>query len=297
MSDNTDRVAAHVVTSENLAQFNSDKLGLVNQSDAAEAQHSEPEEVDKIEQEDKTTDEVKEKKPKQKLQLRFSEITKQREEAREEARRERDARETLEAKLKALESGRVEQNKPDNVEPKPEDFDDMYQYAKALAEYTAEKKLAERDNQERLRKASVEQEIKFKSWADRVKSAKDEMPDFDEMIQSSDVQVTDVMRDAIMDSESGPKILYYLAENPEHAKKLADMGVISAAREIGKLESLFEKKVEKQEIKSVVRTKAPAPINPLRGALNTVDAGIDADGNFVGTYQQWKEARMAKRIR
>jgi hypothetical protein len=51
-------------------------------------------------------------------------------------------------------------------------------------------------------------------------------------------------------------------------------------------------------VKPVVgKSKAPAPINPLRGAVNTVDANVDADGNFHGSFQQWKAARMAKKIR
>jgi hypothetical protein len=176
----------------------------------------------------------------------------------------------------------------------------MYEYAKALAEYTADKKLMERDNQDKARKAAAEQEAKFQAWADRVNAAKNELPDFDDLVQSSDVRVSDPVRDAIMESEHGPKILYYLAENNELAKKLGDMSLVSAVREIGKIEARFDKdsKATNSEVKAVVgKSKAPAPINPLRGAVNTVDAGLDADGNFHGTFQQWKAARMAKKIR
>lgn len=312
MSEAAERVASNLVTSENLAEFTAQKLGLVDSepaNEAADAENAaEPDaQADQSGQDGEgdeatATEEPKEKKPNPKLERRFSEITKQREAAREEARREREARESLEARLKELEAKvNPPAQQPDDElgeEPKPEQFSDMYEYAKALAEYTADKKLIERDKEEKARKAAAEQEQKFKAWADRVNAAKNELPDFDDMVQSSDVRVSDPVRDAIIESEHGPKILYYLAENAEFAKKLGDMSVVSAVREIGKIEARFEKGEAKPDVKAVVgKSKAPAPITPLRGAVNTVDAGLDADGNFHGTYQQWKAARAAKRIR
>lgn len=317
MSEVQERLASNIVTSENLAEFTAQKLGLVDPEPAApvaanedaDSAVAEPDAVDQSGQDrdgdDATaTEEQKERKPNPKLERRFSEITKQREAAREEARLERERREQLETRLKELESkvNPQAQAPQDELgeEPKPEQFSDMYEYAKALAEYTADKKLAERDQEEKNRKAAAEQEAKFKTWADRVNAVKSEMPDFDDMVQSSDVRVSDPVRDAIIESEHGPRILYYLAENTEFAKKLADMSVVSAVREIGKIEARYEResKASEPEVKPVVgKSKAPAPISPLRGAVNTVDANVDADGNFHGTYQQWKAARAARRIR
>lgn len=309
MSEVQERVAANVVTSENLAEFAAQKLGLVD-APASEAADAEPiADADQSGQDGEgneatETEEQREKKPNPKLERRFSEITKQREAAREEARREREARESLEARLKELEAkvSPPAQAQTDDLgeEPKPEQFSDMYEYAKALAEYTADKKLMERDKQEMARKAAAEQEMKFKAWADRVNAAKTELPDFDDMVQSSDVRVSDPVRDAIIESEHGPRILYYLAENSEMAKKLGEMSVVSAVREIGKIEARFvrDAKESAPEVKAVaVKSKAPAPITPLRGAVNTVDANLDADGNFHGTFQQWKAARQARKIR
>jgi hypothetical protein len=309
MSEVQERVAGNLVTSENLAEFTAQKLGLVD-APATEAADAEPNaEADQSGQDGEgneatALDDQKEKKPNPKLERRFSEITKQREAAREEARKEREQRESLEARLKELES-RVSppaQADTDELgqEPKPEQFSDMYEYAKALAEYTADKKLMERDKQEVARKAAAEQEVKFKAWADRVNAAKTDLPDFDDMVQSSDVRVSDPVRDAIIESEHGPKILYYLAENSEFAKKLADMSVVSAVREIGKIEARYvrDTKESAPEVKTAaVKSRAPAPISPLRGAVNTVDANVDADGNFHGSFQQWKAARQARKIR
>jgi len=313
MSEVEARLAANIVTSENLAEFAAQKLGLVETpaneavNEDADSAVTEPDaEADQSGQDGEgkdatATDEAKEKKPNPKLERRFSEITKQREQARQEAQREREQREALEIRLKELEA---KVNPPaaqpeDELgeEPKPEMFNDMFEYARALAEYTADKKLMERDKEEQARQAKAEQEAKFQAWADRVNAAKNELPDFDDMVQSSDVRVSDPVRDAIIESENGPKILYWLAENTDFAKKLADMSVVSAVREIGKIEARFEKAKDPEPKPVVGKSKAPAPINPLRGAVNTVDANMDADGNFHGTYQQWKAARSSRKIR
>jgi hypothetical protein len=322
MSEVQERVAANVVTSDNLAEFTARKMGLVD-SKPAEPAAAEPDAQADAEpdteggqsgpdgegNEATTEGEQKERKPNPKIERRFSEITKQREAAREEARKEREAREALEARLKELEAKanpKAAQAEPDAIgpEPKPEEFNDMFEYAKALAEYTADKKLMERDKAESERKAQEARAQFEQNWAQKVDKARQELPDFDDMIQSSDVAVSDPVRDAIMESDVGPKILYYLAENPEFAQELGKKSVISALREIGKLEARFEKAPDRApaasepESKSTVaKSKAPAPITPIRGAVSTVENNVDSDGNFHGTYQQWKAARQARKIR
>ena len=317
-----ERVASSVVTSENLAEFTARKLGLVDKQPAEAAAATESDNTDQATEpeaegdqsghdgegnEATAEDDQKERKPNPKIERRFSEITKQREAAKAEAQKEREAREALEARLKDLEAKmnpQQAQAEPDVIgpKPKPEQFNDMFEYAEALAEYTAEQKLMERDKAEADRKAA-EQRAQFeKNWADRVNAAKSELPDFDDMIQSSEVAVSDPVRDAIMESDVGPRILYHLAENPEFAQELGKKSVISALREIGKLEARFEKATtsaeDEPEVKTTaVKSKAPAPISPIRGAISKTENNVDADGNFHGTYQQWKAARQNRRIR
>jgi hypothetical protein len=298
MSEVAERLAANVVTSENLAEFNAKKMGLADRAPAeavVENAPTEPTETSnqsepKAESEATATEEKKNPK----LEKRFSDITKQREEARAEAKREREARESLETRLRELES-RAQPKAPEAAEePKPEQFSDMYEYAKALTDYRVEQRLQEEKVRESQAKAEAERQKVINTWADRVKAAKSEMPDFEDMVGSADVVVSNEVRDAIFESEVGPRILYHLAENPEIAEKLQGMTVTSALRAIGKLEAQFEK----TEAKPVVgRSKAPAPINPIKSAANGRDVNLTADGQFHGSYQSWKAARLAGRIR
>jgi len=298
MSEVAERLAANVVTSENLAEFNAKKMGLADRAPVeavVENAPTEPTETSnqsepKAESEATATEEKKNPK----LEKRFSDITKQREEARAEAKREREARESLETRLRELES-KAQPKAPEAAEePKPEQFSDMYEYAKALTDYRVEQRLQEEKVRESQAKAEAERQKVINTWADRVKAAKSEMPDFEDMVGSADVVVSNEVRDAIFESEVGPRILYHLAENPEIAEKLQGMTVTGALRAIGKLEAQFEK----TEAKPVVgRSKAPAPINPIKSAANGRDVNLTADGQFHGSYQSWKAARLAGRIR
>ena len=295
----SEREASNVLTSENSGEFYANKLGLATEA-PVEAVETEPT-VEDTPQSEPVADEPKpveegEKKPNPKLEKRFSELTKQREMARQEADRERQRAADLEARLEALERGSkpVKQDET-NKEPQPSDFTDAFEYAKALAEYSTAKALENRDKQEAERKANEERQKVMTSWQTKLEAAKSELPDYEDMIASSDVVVSDQVRDAILESDVGPKILYHLAENPEVATKISGLSLTSALREIGKLEARFEKTAEAPKT-TVKKSNAPAPINPIRGGTN-VDVPITENGEFTGSIHEWKALRKSGKIR
>lgn len=304
-----------VVTSENLAEFTAQKLGLATDAQAvadepvAEPQAEEPaqessEPVVEVEGQSEPQAEEKaateERKSNPKLEKRFSELTKQREIAKQEAEEQRKRAEDLEKRLAELErSGSPTQTFAEE-EPQPHQFSDAFEYAKALSEWTAEQAVKKVKQEEAEAKLQAERQAMIDSWNKRQTAVMEELPDYEEVIAQSDVMVSDQVRDAILDSDHGPKILYHLAQNPEIAEKLATFSTVKALRELGKLEAQFEKSADTQrtEAKPVAKTsKAPAPINPLKAASAAKDTPIGSDGQFHGTYQQWKEARKAGKIR
>lgn len=293
----SEKTAGQVLTGENAAEFYAERLGLAESQPEVVAEESEPTaEVEQSEPEaEAEAKPQEERKPNPKLERRFSEITKQREEARQEAAREREARAALEARLAALESQNKPQQAPVDQEPQPSQFSDAFEYAKALAEYTADKRIAEMKQEEAKAKEAAERQKVIDQWTQKVQKAKADLPDFDDIVASSEVVVNDDIRDAILESDVGPQILYHLAENDEIAKKIAGLSPKQALREIGKLEARFEK-IEKAEPATPVKSKAPAPISPIRSS-GKADVPISATGEFHGSYQAWKEARKAGKIR
>jgi hypothetical protein len=298
----SDKEAGQVLTSENAAEFYANRLGLAESPADTEAVEETPEPVAEAEQSEpkeaeKEANQEGERKQNPKLEKRFSEITKQREEARQDAQRERQARVDLEQRLAALEQQRQPQAINVDQEPQPSQFSDAFEYAKALAEFSTERALAERDRQvAQAREQEAQQKI-IQSWAQKVQDAKAELPDFDDLVASSDVVVNNAVRDAILESDVGPKILYHLAENNDLAKKIASLSPNAALREIGRLEARFEAKPETKQTAPVVRSKAPAPIQPIRGGQGQPDVPMSANGEWHGSYQAWKLARKAGKIR
>ena len=298
----SEKEAVQVLTSENAAEFYANRLGLAESPAAPEAEKpSEPETVVEQSEPEEAEAEAKqegERKQNPKLERRFSEITKQREEARKEAQQEREARQALEARLAALENN-TQPKKAEFVDekPQPSQFSDAFEYAEALAEYTADKRIADMKREEAQAKEAEQRQKVITQWTSKVEAAKASLPDFDEIVASSDVVVNDDIRDAILESDVGPQILYHLAENDEVARKIAGLSPKAALREIGKLEARFEAKPEAEKPAPIVRSKAPAPIQPIRGGKNTPDVPLDSNGVFFGTAAQWKELRKAGKIR
>ena len=292
------RQASSLVTSENLADFNADKLGLASESSptAAEVDENPSEPAAKVGQsepklaEDEATG-TDEKKQNPKLEKRFSELTK--------ARKEAEARNVeLEKRLAALESNRPAQVEAEsNRKPTPDDFKDAFEYAEALADWSAENALARREQEVKQKEVEAKRETVIQTWQQKLESTKAELPDYEVMVASSDVKVNDTVRDAILESDVGPRILYELASDDELAEKLTGLTTAGALKLIGKLEAQFEKtdapaKAEKKTV--AAKSKAPEPIRPLKSTSGVADVGMD--GNDM-SYQQWKAARQAGKIR
>jgi hypothetical protein len=292
--------AGSIVTSENLAEFNADKLGLASEESptaatveetpvepAAKEGQSEPKLAD-----DEATG-TEEKKQNPKLEKRFSELTKQRKEA--EARAEE-----LEKRLAAIEGKQAQpaQAQPESVQkPSPDSYKDAFEYAEALSQWSAEQALLKREQEVKQKEFEVQKQKVIQTWQQKLEATIAELPDYEDMVASSNVKVNDTVRDAIIESNVGPRILYELASDDEIAEKLSTMSTASALKLIGKLEAKFEKTEEpaKAEKKTVAaKSKAPEPIRPLRSTGGVAE--VSMDGNDM-SYQQWKAARQAGKIR
>ena len=292
--------ATVVLTSENSAEFYANKLGLAAETQPVVVEESitDPVEEQSVQNESDAENEAEvteEPKPKPRLEKRIDKIVKEREQAKQDAAYERQKREEIEARLKEFESAarpKVEANRDEK--PKPDQFVDAFEYAEALADWSAENAVMRARQEDTEKKLAEERNKVIEGWNVRLNATKAELPDYEEMVASSDVVVSDQVRDAILESDVGPRILYHLAENPDIAEKISKSSLITALREIGKLEAKFEK-TEPKEVKPVaVKSKAPAPISPLKATNSEQSVITDTDKM---TFAQYKAMRQAKRIR
>ena len=291
------KVASSVVTSDNAATFYAERLGLADNNEPPEAEgvkeSSEPAQVEgqsEPEAEEEAKEALEAEKPKDKLNKRFEKVSKRAQEAEAKAAE-------LENRLKELE-GRVnpqqqQEQKPviADGEPQAQDFTDPFDYARELARWSAENALKQREQQEAIRKSQ-------ESWEKKLEKAKAEYDDWDDVVPSSKVPVRPEIRYSILESDVGPQILYALASDEDFARKLSEMPVIKALKELGKLEAKFEVPQKTTTVSNIVsRSKAPEPIRPLSSGRAGADVLVDTNGEFLGTPAQYREARRSGKLR
>lgn len=216
------------------------------------------------------------------------------------------AREELEAAAKERDELRAKYEPPKSNElgpkPDPSKYTDIQKYSDDLEAWALDKARIETAKATEERQAKEAQEAVAKNWSDRQKAFAAATPDYQATIDSSPVQVTDQMRDAILESEVGPQLLYHFAQHPEEAADLAKLSVRQMLVRMGKLEAKIGSAPKAETPKSETRlaeiSKAPEPIAPLRTSGGTGPSlKFDERGNWTGSPEEWKAARAAGRIK
>lgn len=145
------------------------------------------------------------------------------------------------------------------VEPTREQFESYEEFIEARAAYRAEKavetKLRAIEEQRTQQAAQAKQAEAQRQWQTRMAEAAEKIPDFVDVLGQSTAPSTPTMMQAIIESEAGPQVAYYLAQNPAEAARIASLSPASQAREIGKLEDRVTKPAK--------ASSAPEPIKPV----------------------------------
>ncbi len=193
------------------------------------------------------------------------------------------------ASLEARVSAPQQQQRQEDVEPSIDKFDNFEQYVAAKAKWIAKQEIeATLSAREQREKAAREQEYHrtvSESWSKRVEQATAELPDFEDVLASSDMPLTPAMEITIKESEVGPKLAYYLATHPEEGRKIAGLSPASQIRELGKIEAKLEQPAQTK------RTNAPPPLKDIRGTASAKkDPGKMSDAEYAKWRKSWKAA-------
>jgi hypothetical protein len=309
------------VTPENFDKFVDNKLGIVNESpEAIAAKELEKVEAKKASDETAATEAKKrEEDPthdidglsddkKNGINERFKKAGQARKIAEEKAaileadnkviaeRAAKAEKETAELKAKYEPVKTVEEI---GAKPDPTKYTDVSEYSKDLEKWVKDTTLAESRKEAAERQAKEAQESKLKSWNERNAAAKTAIPDYEATINSSNVALSDQVRDAILDSEVGPQLLYHFAKNPDAAEAISKMTIGKALIHLGKIEAgLSAEKTETKGTKTTIAeiSRAPAPITPIKAGTSVSTNKMDSNGEFIGTYEEYKALRRAGRI-
>jgi hypothetical protein len=201
----------------------------------------------------------------------------------------------------------------EDKEPREEDFTDYKEFTRALARFEVrqERKAEEQRQHEARTKeeqtAHTEQRnTVIAEHNERLEDARDRFDDFDDVLAETKVQVTQWIGDAIMESDDGPDLMYYLAQHPDEAQKLNEMRPASALRQLERIaakvsETSREGEAETTEAEAEVETSkpvarvpakpaTPAPIRPIRKSAPTA-TGLSDDLPI----DEWMRRRNAQK--
>jgi len=205
-----------------------------------------------------------------------------------------------EARLLREENERLKQERaPKSNEPQRDQFADDADYHRALGRWEATQEAKaretqtaqERAQQERAQRQQQTQATIAESWTKRE-------ADFTKTTADYEAKVTPFLddldhfskgtREAIVESDLGPALLYHLASNPEEAERIADLSPARQIAELGKLE-------ERLTVKPARRTsEAPEPPNPTRGGKS---AQKDPTKMSVSEFAAWRAQNGSNWIR
>lgn len=271
-------------------------------------------EDDKGEDEDSPKSDENKPKPKNRFQERIDDLTAK---FREEERKRLE----LEQKLAEVENktNKEPKNEPETPAPKPElnvgdapspdakteDGEDKYplgefdpNYIKDLVKYNLDVEQAQREAEEQKTAAERKREEMrnelTQNWQEKVASAAERYPDFNEKgqqlvsaFENIDGEYGDYLTSVLMGMDHGPDVLYYLAENPDVAQTIVNSGATNATLALGRIEARFESEAEANQQKAPVKrtTNAPPPAPQNKGS-NAAQVAVAPDTDNLAAFEK-----------
>ncbi len=228
------------------------------------------------------------------LDKRFSELTTERDTARQRAAE-------LEARLAEVEKragSQVPAFTPaayDGPKPNVDNFDTYGEYQEALVDWKLEKKEFDRQQHELIQQATKQQDQVIGTWDAREATVKSRLEGYDELVNPEFVQRFTsgpqplAAREAmqfLLESEAGPELLYALAEDDEKLEAFQKMSSVRQVAYLAKLEGQFEPAPDEPKPKV---SKAPTPSKSLprgNGAGSFKD--FPQTGGTFNEYLEWR---------
>lgn len=215
----------------------------------------------------------------------------------------------LEAKL-AEQTESTQVSKPENPAarqadssaPKMSDPDidyDPEKFAKATAAFEVRKAIREEREKSAIETAKSEWNGKLSAFDQNVAKLAEDAPEYAELIKANgeNGHGDDVITAAIVESDAGPDMDYYLLAHPDEAARISALPTeVAKWREMGRIESAAMEFASSNKKKGVTNqvTQAPRPIETAgNSGVSTSDPRYDPEVSFAD-YRAAKNTRAAQ---
>jgi hypothetical protein len=174
-------------------------------------------------------------------------------------------------------------------------YDEM-KYQAALIDYAAQE--AERRTLERIREdqTRTQQAQGRSAFEKRQAEFLQAMPDYRaKVLEDRNLPISTPMLEVIVESDQGPAIAYYLAENRDLAEQIARLPPVQAARAIGRIEARLEANRPAAAPQAPPVSKAPPPPPRIEATEPAVDK--DPDQMSPEAWLKWRTKQLARNRR
>lgn len=285
------------VTEEKKEEVKEDPSPSEEDETAAESETAKPESDSKVPPKGETRAQKREREL-----IRDRDYARQRAQEIEAESKERERK--LEERLAKLEQGAAKPaaKADEDPEPKLEDFANQEngydKWVKAQSRWDARQVVKETvANQQKAAEeadAAEEQRVEqentkktFDAYNAQVDKTREKHPDWDDVIKAgADVPMSQGVQLAVIESENGPEVAYYLCTHKDEAKALNTMSVPRAMVEIGKISAKLLKADDAPSPERKPVTSAAAPLRPVGRAGTTSSVPLD-----TLSYEDYRRVR------
>ena len=205
-----------------------------------------------------------------KTQERIHKLTREKYDAFYERDRERAERERVETRLRELETAKTQPVAPDELPTLESVGYDEEKLRTALAGYFRAQARDEAKQVLERERAQVRERERAETFDKRQREFESKHPDYREkVIENLGLSISADMAQVILTSEMGPQVAYYLGDNPDIARSIAQLPLADAARELGRIEARIELEAKKPPPPPRV-SQAPPPVPKLDAVETTV---------------------------
>jgi hypothetical protein len=179
----------------------------------------------------------------------------------------------------------VQKAEPTDAAPQRDAFETYEEYIEARAEWKAEQKLEKRLAEFETRRSQDLQQASVREQAERFEKTAHELaatvPDIVPTIEEFLVEapLSQVMRQMILESESGALLTYHLAKNPAEASRISQLSPVQQVRALVRIEA------DLATTKAPRVSKAPDPIKPIGSGSST---SPDPAKMSMQDYTEWR---------
>jgi len=212
---------------------------------------------------------------------------------------ERQAKEIEELKRQLQAQPRPVEKPPEPPAGKPQlrDFETLEAYQEALTNWTIDQREQQREAEKKQKAVEAEDRKLQTDWKSKQSEARKTYPDYDNAVYSVPVPQgpgTGVIQRAVLEDPNGAKVLYWLAKNPDHLKRITELSPVSAVRELGRISAAFDDQSSANGKSPPKTSSAPPPPPSISRPSKTGSDSIYDERMAREDYPKWLKVREAQ---